>query len=270
MNEMVKIEGKEIQRIVYQDKPVVTLPQIDMLHERPEGTARRNFNLHKDKLIEGEDYFLVPYKEWSNGLVERNSSDQKGGHTGPMTMLTESGYLMLVKSFTDDLAWKVQRALVSIYFAAKRQAQGGSETPPPMDMITRRSMAITLRQLARETLVPKEHRVTLLAKAAEYLDPAASFTQYLPIVEMKHVDYEPPSELCKQVPCSSLAFGQALKAIYMHGSQDGAREWSVEIWNKSQHSSRQVTSYLYDPEIADLVRDYLAEHKPHLIQSEAE
>ena len=27
-----------------------------------------------------------------------------------LTVLTEMGYLMLVKSFTDDLAWKVQRA----------------------------------------------------------------------------------------------------------------------------------------------------------------
>ena len=32
------------------------------------------------------------------------------------TLMTEQGYLMLVKSFTDDLAWKVQRQLVNNYF----------------------------------------------------------------------------------------------------------------------------------------------------------
>lgn len=32
--------------------------------------------------------------------------------------MTESGYLMLVKSFTDDLAWEVQRKLVKSYFKA--------------------------------------------------------------------------------------------------------------------------------------------------------
>lgn len=31
-----------------------------------------------------------------------------------VTLMTETGYLMLVKSFTDDLAWKVQRELVKM------------------------------------------------------------------------------------------------------------------------------------------------------------
>lgn len=32
----------------------------------------------------------------------------------------ESGYLMIVKSFTDDLAWSVQRELVKTYFRARQ------------------------------------------------------------------------------------------------------------------------------------------------------
>lgn len=43
----------------------------------------------------------------------------RGGYHGDVTLLTESGYLMLAKSFTDDLAWKVQRELVNNYFRAK-------------------------------------------------------------------------------------------------------------------------------------------------------
>lgn len=35
------------------------------------------------------------------------------------TFITESGYLMLAKSFTDDLSWTVQRGLVNSYFRAK-------------------------------------------------------------------------------------------------------------------------------------------------------
>ena len=33
-----------------------------------------------------------------------------------VTVVTESGYLMLVKSFTDELAWQIQRMLVNTYF----------------------------------------------------------------------------------------------------------------------------------------------------------
>lgn len=43
-----------------------------------------------------------------------------------MTLITESGYLMLVKSFTDDLAWRVQRELVKGYFRAKEQARAST------------------------------------------------------------------------------------------------------------------------------------------------
>ena len=35
-------------------------------------------------------------------------------------LITESGYLMLVKSLQDDLAWKVQRELVNNYFRTKK------------------------------------------------------------------------------------------------------------------------------------------------------
>lgn len=40
------------------------------------------------------------------------------GVTAPngLILMTEAGYLMLVKSFTDDLAWSVQRQLVNGYF----------------------------------------------------------------------------------------------------------------------------------------------------------
>ncbi len=36
-----------------------------------------------------------------------------------VTLITESGYYMLVKSFTDDLSWDVQRQLVNTYFRAQ-------------------------------------------------------------------------------------------------------------------------------------------------------
>ena len=42
-----------------------------------------------------------------------------------MVFLTETGYLMLVKVFDDDLSWQVQRQLVRRYFAAKETAVPG-------------------------------------------------------------------------------------------------------------------------------------------------
>lgn len=112
MNNLVKIGNQEISVKEFQGKRVVTFKDVDMVHERPEGTARRNFNTNKKHLIEGEDYFV------------RNSYEAKDefGATAPngLVLLTEQGYLMLVKSFTDDLAWQVQRELVNTYFTVQK------------------------------------------------------------------------------------------------------------------------------------------------------
>ncbi|QTA83877.1 DNA-binding domain-containing protein, KilA-N-like [Desulfonema limicola] len=123
---LVTVMGKEIEQVEYKGMPVVTLRMMDELHERPEGTARNAFFRHKDKLIEGEDYFEVPFEEWSqiiavkifNGDPDENSENNLK-QRNPIKFLTVSGYLMLVKSFTDDLAWKVQRELVKNYFTTR-------------------------------------------------------------------------------------------------------------------------------------------------------
>lgn len=111
MNAVVKIQNQEVAIKEYGGQRVITFKDVDSVHERADGTARRNFNTNKNHLVEGEDYFV------------RNSHEAKEeyGITAPngLVLLTESGYLMLVKSFTDDLAWKVQRQLVKSYFAAQ-------------------------------------------------------------------------------------------------------------------------------------------------------
>ena len=108
MNEIIKINEHKIIAKEYMGQRVVTFKDVDAVHERPDGTARRNFNANKKHLIENEDYFV------------RNSYEAKTdyGITAPngLVLLTESGYLMLVKSLTDDLAWDAQRKLVKSYF----------------------------------------------------------------------------------------------------------------------------------------------------------
>lgn len=110
MNELIKIGNQQISTKEFKGQRVVTLKDIDLVHERPEGTARRNFNTNKKHLLEGNDYFV------------RNSFEAQNefGITAPngLILMTEQGYLMLVKSFTDDLAWEVQRQLVNTYFKA--------------------------------------------------------------------------------------------------------------------------------------------------------
>lgn len=111
MNNIIEVNNNELKIKEYNGKRVVTFKDIDMVHERPNGTERVTFNKHKDKFINGEDYFVCDTYEAKEkfGIVAPNGT----------TLLTEQGYLMLVKPFGDDLAWDVQRTLVKSYFNAK-------------------------------------------------------------------------------------------------------------------------------------------------------
>lgn len=119
-NKIVKINNTDLSVKEFNGQRVVTFKDVDMLHERVEGTAKRNFNENKKHLIEDEDYFKMTYKEFSTNFVPNS----KGGNpNNEVVLLTESGYLMLVKSLQDDLAWKVQRELVNNYFRVKEVGQ---------------------------------------------------------------------------------------------------------------------------------------------------
>lgn len=113
MNELktVSINKADITVKEYQGKRVVTLKDIDLCHGRPDGTARKRFNNNKQHFIEGVDYFVRKTDEAAKeyGVIAPNG----------LVLVTESGYMMLVKSFTDDLAWDVQRQLVNTYFNCK-------------------------------------------------------------------------------------------------------------------------------------------------------
>ena len=112
----VTINSTDIAVKEYNGKRVVTFKDIDACHERPEGTARKRFNDNKYRFIEGEDFFIVKPSDIQKDEIRLSEINNRG-----TTLVTESGYLMIVKSFTDDLSWDVQRFLVNSYFRAKEE-----------------------------------------------------------------------------------------------------------------------------------------------------
>ncbi len=117
-NEIItKVSG--VAKVDYQGERVITLSMMDELHERASGTAGRNFRRHRGKLLERADFFEMPWEEAVPTKIVETEVRRS------VILLTESGYLMLVKSFRDDLAWEVQRALVSHYFRSTEQLPSG-------------------------------------------------------------------------------------------------------------------------------------------------
>lgn len=114
MNEIL-INNQNLLIKEYEGKRVITFKDIDMVHNRPEGTARKRFNDNKKHFIEGEDFFKICASEIRTHKIMEISPK---AHED-VTLMTESGYLMLAKSLTDDLSWDVQRSLVNDYFTVK-------------------------------------------------------------------------------------------------------------------------------------------------------
>lgn len=123
----LQINGIAIVPIEYSGERVVTLAMIDQVHRRPDGTARRNFAEHRARLIEGEDFIELTADE----IRTQSLGTSFRPRTGKAMLITESGYLMLVKSFTDDLAWDVQRQLVKSYFARQTPVADPMASLPP-------------------------------------------------------------------------------------------------------------------------------------------
>ena len=84
------------------------MSMIDAVHQRPEGTAGHNFRKNKSQFIEGVDNHELTLDEIRRPSME-GASGERISHG---LVFTEYGYLMLVKSLNDGLAWKVQRDLM--------------------------------------------------------------------------------------------------------------------------------------------------------------
>lgn len=175
MNELTTINNTQVLVKEFSGQRVVTFKEIDAVHGRPDGTARKRFNDNREHFIEGEDFFKICASEFRthwNGLPQKATED--------VTLITESGYLMLVKSFTDDLAWKVQRQLVKEYFRAK-STQSQPLTPAQQllaqaSLLVEQEQRISAVETRQDELALKvQHNTDTMDKVtAAYVAPISS------------------------------------------------------------------------------------------------
>lgn len=146
MNEMVHIGNSDISIKEYNGQRVVTFKDIDMVHGRPDGTARKRFADNRNRFIEGQDFFIVTPKSLENAkMSEKRTAGIEEVNPRGTALVTEQGYLMLVKSFTDDLAWEVQRQLVNAYFKVKTIAN--EDLTPQTRLILELAKSIANKEL---------------------------------------------------------------------------------------------------------------------------
>ena len=117
MQEIVKIENKNLVVKEYNNQRVVTLWDIAELHDRTASEVGQQFKRNNRYLIENVDYYLISKEKISESQIV--IQNKVPNNVKNISIFTESGYLMLVKSFNDEMSWKIQRILINSYFKLK-------------------------------------------------------------------------------------------------------------------------------------------------------
>lgn len=121
---LITIADKEIELKEYKGERVVTAWDIEKLHEKDVREINQQFKRNINNLIENEDYFVVDRSYISESLSVRQTPQPVIQNFIPnnvkeIILFTESGYLLLAKTFTDERSWNIQRQLVKSYFKLK-------------------------------------------------------------------------------------------------------------------------------------------------------
>lgn len=112
---VVQIADVAVQQITYKGELVVTFAMVDEIHQRADGTASRNFRDNRERFEEGRDFIEMTADE----IRRQSMHDVFPPRTPKGILLTERGYLKLVKPMQDDRAWQVQGEMIDCYFKVK-------------------------------------------------------------------------------------------------------------------------------------------------------
>lgn len=181
--------------------------------------------------------------------------------------MTESGYLMLAKSFTDDLAWQVQRELVNFYFRAKDIISEQADKLNEMKIRASADRAAAMKMNA------ENRRLKLLLDHPHLKDlsPIAKETWALKSIE------ETTGEMVGSLPeCGELVqtgtlaelwtkeFGVPVTANMLGrlANANGLKteEYGIEAMDKSPYSAKEIPSFRYNQKGVEKLKRLAAAH----------
>lgn len=159
------INGTPMPIREYNGQRVVTFRDIDTVHQRPDGTAKRNFNTNRKYFIEGIDFYKITPYEFRTAFL----GDMDARQQNDITLITLSGYLMISKSFTDELSWSIQRLLVNSYFTVREQANNYSDLLQRQNELESRLNQIESKLSESSFSLPKKSSLQTRQENAVYI-----------------------------------------------------------------------------------------------------
>lgn len=170
----ILIADTEVHQITFKGEPVVTFAMVDEVHQRPEGTAGRNFRENRDRFVEGKDFIELT----SDEIRRMSEAGVFPPRTARGTILTKRGYLKLTKPMNDDRAWQVQGEMIDRYFAVETAK---ALTPAEL-MLEQARMLVEVERRAAAVEAAQAQQAQRIATTERRLDQIETATDHFTCV----------------------------------------------------------------------------------------
>ena len=266
-NTLVKVRGtqkfmnKQIPVVLGgfgEDNRVVTDKMVAEIHNMRDGDIRRRISDHIKRFKEGIDFIDLKQRvhdvQTLDLLLKLGYSKQAITQAEHIYLLSERGYAKLIKIMDTDLAWEIHDKLIDEYFQLREAVK--QQPKPQVDTkekeIEARLINAKVRQanmylkIASAVNIPTYQQV-MYSKATEALNGKA----LLPLPKAERETYS-ATDVGERLGISSNKVGSLANKNNLKTEEYG--EW---VWDKSQHSNKQVRTFRYYENVIPVLKDIL-------------
>jgi hypothetical protein len=163
MNEQnrVTVVDLTLPVIEFNSERVLTLASIDNLHRVPINTTHNIFSQNQSKLQMNKHYYIATVNDQAFVATYHNILPPSG-----LILITQRGYSMLVKAFTDDFSWQVQEQLADAYFDAQRLLTPAEQLLNQANVLVQHDKRMSMLEETQRTTLSYVHEAKIDARKA--------------------------------------------------------------------------------------------------------
>ena len=278
-DDFLEINGVKIERKKYKDEYVLTPWDISKIHQREVREVNQNFKNLRNKMIKDEDYYIVHKSKLSESKIL--IQDYIPNNVKEIMLFTESGYLLLTKSFNDDFSWEIQRELIKNYFKLKKlknalengeieivqKSQPKSYSPSEYELTNQKiemmkaenekeklklDLGNSFERLA-DKIINEKMKGTLLIYSANSL--AGKEILQLPMAEKLSFEAGKIAEKLNEKYGTSISGNRIGRIAKEHELKTS--EYGYWAYDKSRSSAKQVESFRYYENVVDKIYEII-------------
>ena len=245
-NEIITINNVELGIKEYKKERVVTAWDIAKVHGREVKRINEIFKNNIDKFILKEDYFFLTPNEFSGSF--KTAQDFIPNNVKEIPLFTESGYLMLVKTFTDDLSWEIQRQLVKGYFKLK-EIKSSVDKDKRLEIMEKNANVRMAKML--KSLIPfsksERYKEILVSEATKVLTGRELIPP--PEVEAKTIT---ATQIAEKLGVSAQKIGIISNKYNLKTEQNGY--W---VHEKAKYCNKEIPNFRYFEHMIEEFKKYI-------------